>query len=69
MLFDYARRAFGTADVAVAAVAEDGRGRASQRPDRIVGTVIMISLTHNSRHLGMIEALRGAMGLKGSATV
>jgi hypothetical protein len=26
-------------------------------------------LTHASRHLGMVEALRGVMGVDGSATV
>ena len=69
VLLDYAQRAFAAADAAVGSVDEDRFGRTSTRPDRTVGTVIMINLTHDSRHLGMVEAIRGVIGVTGTATV
>ena len=69
VLLDYARRAFAVADAVVGAVDEDWFTRTSQQPDRTVGAVIMISLTHDSRHLGMIEAIRGVIGVTGTATI
>lgn len=37
--------------------------------DSSIGTALLSHLTHIDRHLGMIEALRGVSGLKGTATV
>jgi hypothetical protein len=34
-----------------------------------VGSWVVISIRHESRHLGMIEALKGAAGLRGTVTV
>jgi DinB family protein len=34
-----------------------------------IGTALLSHLTHVDRHLGMIEALRGVAGLRGTATV
>ena len=34
-----------------------------------IGTVVMSHLTHANRHLGMIEALKGMLGVRGTATL
>lgn len=70
-LLGYARRAFGaveerasllgTADLV--APCTDLYGGAN-----VVGDVLLSHLTHVSRHLGMIEALRGVQGMHGTAT-
>ena len=39
------------------------------RRDTKVGAFLLNHLSHMDRHLGMIEALKGALGLQGSATV
>ena len=36
--------------------------------DRSVMNLLFTHLTHDNRHLGMIEALRGVLGLRGTAT-
>lgn len=51
-------------DEQMAAGLEDFYGR-----DTNVGAYLLNHLSHMDRHLGMIEALLGAAGLKGSATV
>ncbi len=71
-LLDYARRAFEAANQAVAAVDDvqlresciDLYGRQTS-----VGAAVLGHLTHVNRHLGMIEALRGVLALRGTATV
>jgi hypothetical protein len=35
---------------------------------RSVGQAVMTNLEHDNRHLGMIESMRGMLGLRGSAT-
>ena len=37
--------------------------------DSRLGTALLSHLTHIDRHLGMVEALRGVRGAKGTATV
>jgi hypothetical protein len=37
--------------------------------DTTIGDVILNHLSHADRHLGMIEALRGVLGERGTATV
>jgi hypothetical protein len=72
VLLDYARQAFAAADSAVGALAD---GQLTERGDDIygqassVGYVLLVHLSHASRHLGMIECLRGVLGLRGTATV
>ena len=71
-LLDYARRAFAKADRAVAAVDEDlfvtpCTDLYEQKTS--IGTVVMSHLTHANRHLGMIEALKGMLGVRGTATL
>jgi hypothetical protein len=70
---DYARRAFAAADALAAEVVDlalferefvDHRGRAAS-----VGSGMLGYLTHAGRHLGMIEALTGAQGMRGTATI
>jgi hypothetical protein len=64
---DYARRAFAAAEAAFSALEDDQlamRGRdlmyaGYQERERSVGEAMLAHLTHASRHLGMIEALRG----------
>lgn len=71
-LLDYARRAFEAANHAVEAADEetlresctDLYGRETS-----VGAAVLGHLAHVNRHLGMIEALRGVRGLRGTATV
>ena len=71
-LLNYAGRAFEAANTAVEAADEDEMresctdlyGRQTS-----VGATIISHLAHVNRHLGMIEALRGARGLRGTATV
>ena len=80
VLLDYVRRSFSAADDAVgrmvdsdllapAAVTDDDapwlRGQAKGPP---ASWVVGYS-DHDNRHLGMIEARRGLIGLRGSATV
>lgn len=72
ILLDYAQRAFVAADRAVSAVDED----VFETPctdlynrHTAVGTALMSHLTHANRHLGMIEALRGTLGVRGTATI
>ncbi|MCA1597471.1 MAG: DinB family protein [Chloroflexi bacterium] len=70
-LLGYARRAFGAVDERAAqlgtgelvAPCTDLYGNAN-----VVGDVLLSHLTHVSRHLGMIEALRGVQGMHGTAT-
>jgi DinB superfamily len=71
-LFDYARRAFDAADRAVAIIDDqqlEQRGIDIYEHENSVGYVLLVHLSHASRHLGMIECLRGVQGLRGTATV
>ena len=71
-LLDDARRVFEAANRAVDAAEEeqlresctDLYGRQTS-----VGAAVLSHLAHVNRHLGMIEALRGVRGLRGTATV
>lgn len=71
-LLDYARRAFGAMDEAVAAVDDEGLSESctdqyGQRTS--VGSAVLSHVAHVNRHLGMMEALRGVLGVRGTATV
>jgi hypothetical protein len=70
---DYARRAFAAAATMATAVVDlglfdtefvDHRGRSAT-----VGSSLLGQLTHAGRHLGMIEALTGAQGMRGTVTI
>ena len=78
-LVAYATAAFAAADRAVAEVHDDDLARGAEFDPATVpwsspseyGTVanwILGAIRHDSRHLGMVEALKGAVGLRGTAT-
>lgn len=67
----YAKATFAAAERAAAAIddamlGEVGRDLYERRSD--VATLLVRHLGHVLRHLGMIEALRGMQGLRGTAT-
>ena len=81
VLLDYARGAFAALEAALAAVddaelsevAEVDRSRtpwmAANVRSSTVASWILGYLDHAERHLGMMEALRGIQGLRGTASV
>lgn len=72
VLVDYARQAFAAADRAFAALDDQllhERGVDIYGRENSVVYILLVHLSHASRHLGMIEALRGVRGLRGTATV
>ncbi|HJZ46908.1 MAG TPA: DinB family protein [Roseiflexaceae bacterium] len=72
VLMDYAREAFAAADRAVSVLEDyqlEERGIDIYGQENTVGYVLLVHLSHASRHLGMIECLRGVQGLRGTATV
>ncbi len=71
-LLAYAREAFAAADQAFGALDDQllqERGIDIYGRLNSVAYVLLVHLTHAARHLGMIEALRGMLGLRGTATV
>lgn len=71
-LLDYARRAFAAMDEAVGLVTDGDLAEScvDQYGARTsVGSAVLSHATHVNRHLGMIEALRGVLGVRGTATV
>ena len=71
-LLDYARRAFEAANRAVDAADEEQLRESCTdlyARQTSVGAAVLSHLAHVNRHLGMIEALRGVRGLRGTATV
>lgn len=70
-LLDYARRAFAALDTSVATIdarrlGEPYRGLFTR--DATVGSALLAALTHDNRHLGEMEYLKGLLGLRGSVT-
>jgi len=71
VLLDYVERTLGLLDERYAAVDDsqlgaelaDVNGRSG-----MVASVLLSHLTHASRHLGMVEALRGVQGVHGTAS-
>jgi hypothetical protein len=76
MLLDYVERAFGAAERAVSAIdAEQFISREQPQPmtegiwgESTVGAAVLSHVTHANRHLGMMEALLGLQGGRGTAT-
>ena len=69
-LLAYARQAFAAASRAVGAIDDTQHAQTCiDMFDRenTVGASIMGYLTHINRHVGMVEALRGVLGIKGIA--
>lgn len=67
-LLGYCRRAFEVADEAVGTLDDAGFQRSAKWGGRSAGEAIVTNLEHDNRHLGMIEGMRGVLGLAGSAT-
>ncbi|MCX5909344.1 MAG: DinB family protein [Deltaproteobacteria bacterium] len=83
-LLDYARRVFTMANAAVAGLVPedlpqarkgimgyevvDGQIRPIPEKKTTIAAELIFHISHASRHLGMIEALRGLLGRKGTAT-
>jgi hypothetical protein len=69
-VIDYARRAFTFVEDAIAAIPDDLLLEvAKDDPDGDTNLDnVIIYLEHLSRHLGMIESIRGLQGLAGSST-
>lgn len=68
-LSSYAEEAFGALDSFSGGLTLDQLAEMTRPPESSVQTILFTHLAHDNRHLGMIEALRGLLGLKGSATV
>ncbi len=70
-LLAYAARTFAAAAQATLAVDDERFVRSGRDPlgrEITVGGAVINHLLHLGRHLGMIEALRGVLGLHGTAT-
>ena len=73
-LIEYAQRAFMHGNAAVQSITDEQFNEV--HPDRygtvykehILGPTILTFLTHSNRHLGMIEAIKGIQGMRGTAT-
>ena len=71
-LVAYAEEVFSALDAFIATVNAERLSQMTRPPDlerRTVQESIFGHLAHDNRHLGMIEALRGVLGLRGSATL
>ena len=69
VIVDYARRAFEAAEQVVGSLEIEQLAGAPKWGPSTVGQAIMGSITHAARHLGMIETMRGVLGLAGLATM
>src|SRR5437763_7506907 len=72
LLVTYARQTFVAFDTFLESLPQNALDEPTHPPDgqqRPVRSVLLTHLSHDNRHLGMIEALRGVLGLKGSATI
>lgn len=73
LLLDYARRSFAAAQQAVAKITDKGFFdtyeclHGENWHDGQIGPIVMTWMTHDNRHLGMIECLVGLQGQHGSA--
>ncbi len=70
-LLEYTRAAFDEVDGLLDGLSEHGPRQAIRTPqvgNDELASRLFVYLTHDSRHLGMIEAMRGVLGLSGSAT-
>ncbi len=73
ILLDYARRAFAAAQQAIETISDKEFYKIYETlheenwRDGHIGPIISTWMTHDSRHLGMIECLVGVQGISGSA--
>ena len=71
-LVSYAEQTFAAFDRFVQELTEEQLKAPTHPSDvesRSIGVALFTHLAHDNRHLGMIEAVRGLLGLKGSVTV
>ncbi len=73
VLLGYVHKTFDAASQSVDAIDEARFQKLTKAAGhdglQTVGFVLTSAITHDNRHLGMIEALRGVQGLRGTATV
>ncbi len=73
VILDYVRRTFSAANEAVSSISESSfhtsRYSRGHGEEQLIGDVVVSAITHNNRHLGMMEAIRGLLGMPGTATV
>jgi hypothetical protein len=73
VLLDYVRRAFAAADAAVETLSDDAFFRVYECfhgeiwHDGQIGPIVITWMTHDNRHIGMIECMVGLQGQSGSA--
>jgi hypothetical protein len=73
-LVEYARRAFMHGNAAVQSLTDEQFNEVRQDrygtvwKEHILGSAMLNFLAHTNRHLGMIEALKGFQGMRGTAT-
>ena len=68
VLLAYVNQAFEVADEVVGQLNEGWFQRTPRWGGESVGSALMTNLEHDNRHLGMIECMLGALGLRGSAS-
>ena len=72
VLLAYVRKTFDAATQAVGLIDEEIFQKLTKAAGheglQTMGLVLTSAVTHDNRHLGMIEALRGVQGLRGTAT-
>ena len=72
VILDYVQRAFSAADEAVSSLSESSFQRPSyskgHEEEQPLGYIVVRAIAHNNRHLGMVEAIRGLLGMPGTAT-
>jgi uncharacterized damage-inducible protein DinB len=72
-LLAYAARVFGAVDAALDGV-DDTRWAETLKSrfmgaDSTLGEVVLVCMTHENRHLGEMEYIKGLQGLRGSVTI
>jgi uncharacterized damage-inducible protein DinB len=70
VLLGYTREAFDALDATLGRVSPDDLQALAGPPGNAkpLSDYLFVFITHDNRHLGMIEALRGLLGLSGSVT-
>lgn len=74
-LYEYVRRVFAAVDAAMEVIDEHRLDQMLPEKSRFLGRettygeVMLLCISHDNRHLGEMEYIKGLLGLKGSATV
>jgi uncharacterized damage-inducible protein DinB len=71
-LFDYVKRVFDRVDAAVDGVDDASFERAVRSrfmgAESMLGEIVVVCMSHDNRHLGEMEYIKGLLGLRGTAT-